>query len=99
MLSPYLPESFRNKSVDSVKHWIEKGSWLGPEPGGENIDKLNIDQENSRTDTDQERSMAYSLIRKRSTPSVSKNESDITGVSLREGKNPAVKNRRYEQLL
>lgn len=43
--------------------------------------------------------MAHSLTRKRSTPSLSKHESDITGVSLREGKNPLVKNRRYEQIL
>ncbi|KAI9670787.1 MAG: hypothetical protein M1817_003898 [Caeruleum heppii] len=39
------------------------------------------------------------LTRKRSTPSLSKRESDISGVSLREGKNPAVRNRRYEQIL
>ncbi len=43
--------------------------------------------------------MAHSLTRKRSTPSLSKNESDISGVSLREGKNPLVKSRRYEQIL
>ena len=43
--------------------------------------------------------MTYSLTRKRSTPSLSKHESDISGVSLREGKNPAVKSRRYEQIL
>jgi len=43
--------------------------------------------------------MTHSLTRKRSTPSLSKHESDISGVSLREGKNPAVKSRRYEQLL
>ena len=43
--------------------------------------------------------MTHSLTRKRSTPSLSKHESDITGVSLREGKNPAVKSRRYEQIL
>lgn len=47
----------------------------------------------------QDSSMTHSLIRKRSTPSLSKHESDISGVSLREGKNPAVKSRRYEQLL
>ena len=40
-----------------------------------------------------------SLTRKRSTPSLSKHESDISGVSLREGKNPAVKSRRYETIL
>ncbi len=43
--------------------------------------------------------MSKPLTRKRSTPSLSKHESDISGVSLREGKNPAVKSRRYEQLL
>lgn len=43
--------------------------------------------------------MAYSLTRKRSTPSLSKHESDISGVSLREGKNPDVKSRRYEVIL
>lgn len=43
--------------------------------------------------------MSRSLTRKRSTPSPSKHESDISGVSMREGKNPAVKSRRYEQLL
>ena len=43
--------------------------------------------------------MTHSLTRKRSTPSLSKHESDISGVSLREGKNPAVKSRRYEQIL
>lgn len=43
--------------------------------------------------------MTHSLTRKRSTSSLSKHESDITGVSLREGKNPAVKSRRYEQIL
>ena len=43
--------------------------------------------------------MTHSLTRKRSTPSLSKHESDISGISLREGKNPAVKSRRYEQLL
>lgn len=43
--------------------------------------------------------MSRSLTRKRSTPSLSKHESDISGVSMREGKNPAVKSRRYEQLL
>ena len=43
--------------------------------------------------------MAHSLTRKRSTPSLSKHESDISGVSLREGKNPLVKSGRYEQIL
>jgi len=43
--------------------------------------------------------MIYLLTRKRSTPSLSKHKSDINSVSLKEGKNPAVKNRRYEQLL
>ena len=43
--------------------------------------------------------MARSLTRKRSTPSLSKYESDTNGVSLREGKNPLVKSRRYEQIL
>ena len=47
----------------------------------------------------QDSSMTHSLTRKRSTPSLSKHESDITGVSLREGKNPLVKSRRYEQIL
>ena len=47
----------------------------------------------------QDGSMTHSLTRKRSTPSLSKHESDISGVSLREGKNPAVKSRRYEQIL
>ena len=43
--------------------------------------------------------MSHSLTRKRSTPSLSNKQSDISGVSLREGKNPAVKSRRYEQIL
>ncbi|MCJ1427645.1 hypothetical protein MMC29_005549 [Sticta canariensis] len=47
----------------------------------------------------QDSNMAHSLTRKRSSPSLSKHESDISGVSLREGKNPVVKSRRYEQLL
>ncbi|KAL8644824.1 MAG: hypothetical protein Q9210_007051 [Variospora velana] len=47
----------------------------------------------------QDSSMTHSLTRKRSTPSISKHESDISGVSLREGKNPLVKSRRYEQIL
>ena len=38
-------------------------------------------------------------MRKRSTPSLSKHESDISGVFLREGKNPAVSSRRYQQIL
>ncbi|MCJ1428837.1 hypothetical protein MMC29_006748 [Sticta canariensis] len=47
----------------------------------------------------QDGSMTHSLTRKRSTPSLSKHESDISGVSLREGKNPDVKSRRYETIL
>lgn len=43
--------------------------------------------------------MAHTLTRKRSTPSLSKHESDISGVSFREGKNPAVRNRLYHQIL
>ena len=43
--------------------------------------------------------MSQPLTRKRSTPSLSKHESDISDVSLREGKNPAVKSRRYETIL
>ena len=43
--------------------------------------------------------MTHSLIRKRSTSSLSKHESDINDVSLREEKNPLVKSRRYEQIL
>ncbi len=43
--------------------------------------------------------MSQSLIRKRSTPSLSKHESDISDVSLREGKNPAVKSRCYQKTL
>ena len=43
--------------------------------------------------------MAHSVTRKRSSPSISKPESDISGVTLRPGKNPAVKSRRYQQLL
>ncbi len=43
--------------------------------------------------------MSQPLNRKRSTPSLSKHDSDISGVSLREGKNPAVKSRRYESIL
>lgn len=50
-------------------------------------------------DFDQSSDMAQELTRKRSTPSLSKHESDISGVSLREGKNPAVKSRRYQQVL
>lgn len=43
--------------------------------------------------------MSQFLTRKRSTPSLSRHESDISGVSLREGKNPAVWIRRYELTL
>ncbi len=43
--------------------------------------------------------MTYLLTRKRSTPSLSKYKSDISGVSLREGKNPLVKSRRYKIIL
>jgi len=43
--------------------------------------------------------MSKPLTRKRSTPSLSKHESDISGVSLREGKNPAVRSSRYQQIL
>ena len=43
--------------------------------------------------------MIHSLTRKRSTPSFRKHESDVTGVSLREGKNPAVRSPRYQQIL
>ena len=43
--------------------------------------------------------MSQSLTRKRSTPSLSKHESNTSGVSLREGKNPAVKSRRYQQII
>ena len=42
--------------------------------------------------------MTHSLTQKRSSLSLGKHESDISGVSLGEGKNPAVKSRRYEQL-
>ncbi|KAL2043398.1 hypothetical protein N7G274_003704 [Stereocaulon virgatum] len=48
---------------------------------------------------DRDSNMALSLTRKRSTPSLSKHESDISGVSFREGKNPLVKSRRYETVL
>ncbi|KAI9701455.1 MAG: hypothetical protein M1836_001510 [Candelina mexicana] len=48
---------------------------------------------------EQDSNMSQSLIRKRSTPSLSNQQSDISGVSLREGKNPAVRSRRYEQIL
>ncbi|KAL8714473.1 MAG: hypothetical protein Q9225_006578 [Loekoesia sp. 1 TL-2023] len=47
---------------------------------------------------DHDSNMAQSLTRKRSKPSPSKHESDVSGVSLREGKNPLVKSRRYEQI-
>ena len=43
--------------------------------------------------------MTHLLTRKRSTPSLSKHESDISSVSLREGKNPLVKSRRYKTIL
>ena len=43
--------------------------------------------------------MTHSLTRKTSTPSQSKHESDISGVSLREGEHPLVKSRRYEHIL
>ena len=43
--------------------------------------------------------MTHSPTRKRSAPSLSKHESEISGVSLREGTNPAVESRRYEQIL
>ena len=43
--------------------------------------------------------MSLLLSRKRSTPSLSRHESGISGVFLREGKNPAVQSRRYEQIL
>ena len=43
--------------------------------------------------------MSQSLTRKRSTPSLSKYESNISGVSLSKGDNPAVKSRRYQQIL
>lgn len=43
--------------------------------------------------------MIRSLTGKRSFTSLSKHESDISAVSLREGKYPAVKSRHYEQLL
>ena len=43
--------------------------------------------------------MSQSLTRKRSSPSLSRHESDISGVSLREGKNPAVRSQRYHQIL
>ena len=43
--------------------------------------------------------MTHSLTRKRSTSSLSKHESDISEVSLREEKNSAVRSRRYQQIL
>ncbi|KAI9804096.1 MAG: hypothetical protein M1825_001498 [Sarcosagium campestre] len=43
--------------------------------------------------------MSHSLTRKRSSPSISNKQSEISGISLREGKNPVVKSRRYEQIL
>lgn len=50
-------------------------------------------------DSEQDSNRCWSLVRKRSTPSLSKHESDISSVSMIEGKNPAVKSRRYEQSL
>ena len=47
---------------------------------------------------EQNSTMSQSLARKRSSPSLSRHESDISGVSLREGKNPAVRSRRYQQI-
>ncbi len=43
--------------------------------------------------------MSQSVTRKGSTPSLSRRDSDISGVSLREGKNPAVRSRRYQHIL
>ncbi len=43
--------------------------------------------------------MSKSLIRKRSTSSLSKHETNISNVSLREGKNFVVRCRRYQQIL
>jgi len=43
--------------------------------------------------------MSKSLTRKRSTSSLSKHESNISGVSLREGKNLVVRSSRYQQIL
>lgn len=43
--------------------------------------------------------MNHSLTRKRSTPSLSSQQSGTSGASLREGKNPAARSRRYEDLL
>lgn len=43
--------------------------------------------------------MAHCLTQKRSITSLSKHESEISGVSFREGKNPAVRNRLYQQIL
>ena len=76
-------------------------------PSGTEIPSLSLDpiqrwvEEGSWSggNFDQDSNMAQSLTRKRSTPSLSKHESDISGVSLREGNNPLVKSRRYEQIL
>ena len=43
--------------------------------------------------------MIHSLTQKRSTLSLSKYELDISGVSLREGKNPLIKSQCYKQIL
>jgi len=43
--------------------------------------------------------MSKSLTRKRSTSSLSKHELNISGVSLREGKNLVVRSSRYQQIL
>jgi hypothetical protein len=43
--------------------------------------------------------MSQSLTRKRSIPSSSNKQSETSSVSFREGKNPAVKSRRYENTL
>ena len=48
---------------------------------------------------EQDSNIAYSFTRKRSTPSLSKHELDISGVSLRDGKNPLIKSRRYKTIL
>ncbi|KAI9836144.1 MAG: hypothetical protein M1837_003453 [Sclerophora amabilis] len=47
---------------------------------------------------DQDTDMSRQLTRKRSTPSI-RGQPDSSSASIREGKNPAVKSRRYEQLL
>lgn len=43
--------------------------------------------------------MIHALTQKRSNSSLSKHESEISGISLREGKNPAVRSRRYWKIL